>query len=115
MKKVAKMQVYKNLNNGLWSVRYKGKVIAHKSALILSDVDFRVSEAGRQRVLRERQKNVHAYANGNIIEALPNAQVIEATYNPYDVSYFYLKGDKTPIYSAKFAIFNEQGKLFVVL
>lgn len=41
----------------------------HATHLKLSDVVFRVSEAGRQRVLKEKQKNVHAYAVG-LLEAV---------------------------------------------
>lgn len=44
----------------------KGKVVAHTLALALSDCRFVVSEAGRQRVLREQAKNVHAAIQGTI-------------------------------------------------
>jgi len=36
----------------------------------MRDVKFRVSEASRQRVLRDRQKNVHATARGIVTHAI---------------------------------------------
>lgn len=57
--------VYFNLHRQCWSIKAldgekRGRVIGHASAVYLRDVEFRVSEAGRQRVLREQRKNVHA-------------------------------------------------------
>ena len=42
------------------------KVLMHATHVKMSDVTFKVSEAGRQRVLKEKQKNVHAYAIGQL-------------------------------------------------
>lgn len=69
-----KVFVYFNLHKGLWSIRaeegpHKGKVVAHASQLSLSDCTFKVSEAGRQRVLREKRKNVHAGVHGQLNRA----------------------------------------------
>lgn len=58
----AKIYVYRNLNQKCWSVKHGGVVIAHTPTAFMWDVEFRVNEAGRQRVLREGVKNVHAYA-----------------------------------------------------
>lgn len=60
---------YRNLHASKWSIRalsgpLAGKVIAHADAVMLSDVTFLVSEAGRQRVIREGRKNVHAGVHG---------------------------------------------------
>ena len=66
-----KVFVYYNLNKFLWSVKSldgptKGRVIAHADKLLLRDITYEVSEAGRQRVLREKRKNVHAGIVGNL-------------------------------------------------
>jgi len=63
--------VYFNLHTGLWSVKaldgfLKGKVVGHAYNIRLTDAEFRVSEAGRQRVLKEQKKNVHAGVVGTI-------------------------------------------------
>lgn len=66
-----KVFVYFNLHKKVWSVkalegRNKGRVIAHADKVLLRDVTFKVSEAGRQRVIREGRKNVHAGAVGTL-------------------------------------------------
>jgi hypothetical protein len=54
-----------------WSVKslegdHKGKVIAHVDNIIVANPTFKVSEAGRQRVFKEKRKNVHAGVVGEI-------------------------------------------------
>ncbi len=61
-----KVYVYKNLHQACWSVRGRdsGLVLCHCNYILLLYVEFHVSEKGRQRVLREKQKNVHAGLRG---------------------------------------------------
>ena len=66
-----KVEVYRNLRNGKYSVRSlqgsaKGRVVLHCEYVELLDVDFKVSQAGRARVLRERKKYVHATVRGTL-------------------------------------------------
>lgn len=66
-----KVFVYCHVRKGCLSIRAmegsnKGRVIAHAEQLSMRDVEFKVSEAGRQRVLSEGRKNVHAGAVGYI-------------------------------------------------
>lgn len=66
-----KVFVYCHVRTGRLSIRAlegskKGLVIAHAEKLSMRDVNFSVSEAGRQRVLSEGRKNVHAGAVGHI-------------------------------------------------
>lgn len=66
-----RVRVYYNLNRAVWSIKamegeFKGKVIGYADSVVLSDAHTVVSEAGRQRVLRERRKNVHAYIDGQL-------------------------------------------------
>jgi len=58
--------VYKNLHQACWSVRDRssGLVLCHCNYILLLYAEFHVSEKGRQRVLREKQKNVHAGVRG---------------------------------------------------
>jgi hypothetical protein len=60
-----KVFVYFNLHKKCFSVKAlegvnKGKVVQHTDNIVLLLPKFKVSEAGRQRVLREKRKNVHA-------------------------------------------------------
>ena len=85
--------VYYNLHKNLWSIKAlegdkKNLVIRHQRALTLEGVTFKVSEAGRQRVLREKRKNVHAGAVGNWVAHDPSITGRRVTYNPYRGSTF---------------------------
>ena len=62
-----RVQVYRNLRRGDWSVRVKGRVVAHVPEVTLATVRFVVSEAGRQRVLRRKERSVHAWAEGEVV------------------------------------------------
>lgn len=116
-----KVFVYFNLHKKVFSVRAlegdkKGLVIAHADKITLRDVAFKVSEAGRQRVLREKRKNVHAGVVGQWDGALDAAIVAEndisVTYNPYVYDSFVLRDDETPIHWASSAYLDNR-KIFV--
>lgn len=64
------VQVYRNLHNGRWSVRSAktGLVLAHADEIILIDAMFKVNEKGRQKVIEEQCKNVHAFCQGFVVE-----------------------------------------------
>jgi hypothetical protein len=101
--------VYRNLHNGLFSVWHKGKVLAHVPEIHLENAEFRVRESGRQKVLREKKKNVHAFVVGTVSSQPPeSAPSTPITYNPYMHSpdqpgSFVRAVDKTPISHAKHA------------
>tara|TARA_A100001391_G_scaffold205290_1_gene204782 strand:- start:2671 stop:3108 length:438 start_codon:yes stop_codon:yes gene_type:complete len=68
------VSVYRNLHNRHvgYSVKHAGKVRSQRGGVHivqLRDASFKVSEAGRQRVLRENKKYVHAYAVGELSQA----------------------------------------------
>ena len=95
-----KVFVYKNLHKDCWSVKQDGLVKAHTTEINLWDCAFQVNARGRQKVLDEQRKNVHAGINGYIDEFdldLPNP--IQVTYNPYKYDSFVDKDTESPIYS----------------
>ena len=63
-----RVYIYRNLRTKTWSVRHAGKVIAHPEEVLIRNADFQVSEPGRQRVLAERRKNVHAFVTAASLE-----------------------------------------------
>lgn len=81
------VEVYWNFHKKLFSVRVKGKVVGHARRIWLHEVRFKVSEAGRQRVLREKRKNVHAVVRGRWIATPRWAQVETMTVHECPVSY----------------------------
>lgn len=91
-----KVFVYWNLNRKVWSVKAlqgpnRGRVIQHLKEITLKNCIFKVSERGRQTVIAQKVKNVHAGVVGymNSDEVFENGiQSIEVTYNPYKFSTF---------------------------
>ena len=103
------VKVYYNLHKKCLSVvanegEKKGKVIYYADTIHLEDVTFKVSEAGRQRVLTEMRKNVHAFIYGNTIYQVVNPVWNQITYNPYKYSSFVDKNSLEPVHTAKHAI-----------
>lgn len=116
-------EVYLNLHKfGFLSVRAaegpdKGRVVGHVSAIELEGCSFRVSEAGRQRVIRDHAKNVHATVRGRIVQvsqdAAPSQSLLEkhgailaaggndTTYNPYYTPSFINRETKNPVHAAQ--------------
>jgi hypothetical protein len=84
--------VYFNLHKKCFSVKdaKTGLVIAHTDKIELEEVTFKVSEAGRQRVLREKRKNVHAGVKGKYVGCprVLDFKEPQATYNPYKYDSF---------------------------
>ena len=98
-----KVYVYYNLHRKCWSLRCRepghpqyGRVIAHRDRVYLTDVEFKVSEAGRQRVLREGRKNVHAGVVGRLATDC-NHLGNQVTYNPYQYDSFVYRETGTPV------------------
>ena len=101
-----KVFVYFNLHRKCFSIKAlegvnKGRVVAHSDDVLLYDATFKVSEAGRQRVLRERKKNVHAGVVGQWHESADTVTIDRVTiigtpitYNPYKYdSFVHLYGE----------------------
>ena len=106
-----KVFVYRNLHRKCYSVKSvrTGRVIAHVDSIDLIDVRFKVSEAGRQRVLKTKQKNVHAGVVGYIADVSLLCQSSKVTYNPYRFDSFIRKDNEMPIYEAKIAHIDASG------
>ena len=103
-----KVRIYFNLHKKLFSVQEKvngsWKVVEHVKEIYLHNVTFKVSEAGRQRVLREKRKNVHAFMLGERWPFIPKAFVYrdEVSYNPYVGPNFMVKTERKPLDYAKY-------------
>lgn len=86
------VKVYKNLHNGLFSVMQDNLVVAHVESFTMRNVVFKVNQAGREKVIKEGKKNVHAFVTGMLISV--NSEPLfgvdqRITYNPYKQGYFY--------------------------
>ena len=96
-----KVMVYKNLHNGLFSIRQNGLVVAHVESITLYNVKFVISESGRLKVIRDKQKNVHAFISG-FVTSVNNCFTIAdkhaITYNPYKYDSFIYKNGSHTVY-----------------
>ena len=97
----------------MYSVRdvATGLVVAHVGEITLTSVLFKVSEAGRQRVLREKRKNVHAGLEGNPVDprAISSRPLRSATYDPYHYASFVDRETVEPLPGALFATIGASG------
>jgi hypothetical protein len=86
----AKYYIYRNLHKGNFSIRHRGTVHDRGDEFIATAVTFRVSESGRQRVILDKKKNVHAFCvtDKYYPHVMSVAGCKEITYNPYKASYF---------------------------
>jgi len=107
-----RVRVYRNLYRNCYSVQdyVKGRgwrVSAHVRTLELSEVEFKVNENGRQKVLRDKAKNVHAYVIGTLGISIPLTNGKRVTYNPYKYTSF-VDMEENPVHGAEVAqlIFN---------
>ena len=114
-----KVFVYFNLHKKMFSIKAlegpdKGRVIAHSQDVFLENVSFQVSQAGRDRVLHEQRKNVHAglvghwkpyFYCGAAVTANSNAR--KAKYNPYKWSTFVDAETETPVHCATAAVLRK--------
>jgi hypothetical protein len=112
--------VYRNLRHGrnapsLYSVMQNGRVVMRVHSVLLTDARFVVREAGRQKVLQEKRKNVHAFVVGHLATSAfgidktgPNLPV-KVTYNPYTAGYFFAGTQPYPVLSARAVLINESG------
>lgn len=112
------VDVYRNLNNGKLSIRQKGIVYGYCNRIMLQQCRFVVSEAGRNRVLREQRKNVHAYITGYLVPFASDEVFVEkedasVTYNPYNKGYFYFRETEEAVYETDKAVVYSDGRMFI--
>lgn len=96
------VDVYFHFHKKMWSVVQGGLVVGHTQKITVSRVTFTVNEKGRERVIVEQKKNVHAKVHG-FVQCFDTVQGLENEiyYNPYKVSQFINLGSNEPIFSAE--------------
>jgi hypothetical protein len=110
------VQVYWNLHKNCWSLREKatGRIVKHMANVVLRNCRFVVQEGGRQRVLRERRKNVHAFVEGVLSRPVPQDRPwVAVKYNPYRYTSFVVPGrTPTPVSTADRVALWESGSVW---
>lgn len=108
---------YRNLRRGDWTLAAatasggRGKVLEHRAELVLADVTFIVRETGRQRVLRQHCREVHAWALGTLVADQPAGQPVEITYNPYRAGHFATRAGERIEYCAAVHFTRDHGAI----
>ena len=109
------LQVYRNLTKGCWSLRSGGHVIAHRRRVTLRACMMRVREGGRQRVLHQGQRNVHAWVEGDLVREMIDEVLVEIGYNPFFATTFTIRPGFEPVFEARFVTFSHDGRLYAIV
>lgn len=108
--------MYWHFRKKCFSVKHKGRVVAHVNDIVLEDVTFKVSEKGNERVRREGVKNVHAFVYGRVFYMskpgsttffLPGTSFKQVKYNPYKYKTF-VDSEKQPVYNSELVVCSTQ-------
>ena len=99
-----KVEVYRNLHKKCFSIRRKGRVVEylydgglhHRGVeLYIINAKFVVQPGGKERVRREKRKNVHAFIRGTVMpfgglqrKSLIGNCISTITYDPYTMNTF---------------------------
>lgn len=97
-----RVRVYRNLNKGGISIQSKTekgwRVSDYCLYVVLKNCKFKVQEGGRQRVLAKRQKNVHAWVEGDLVStdqtSFMKSDFPVPYYNPYTQDTFTINNVK---------------------
>jgi hypothetical protein len=102
-------RIYRNLQTGTMSLQQKignsWLVVGHVTNAVIAHPKFHVSQAGRNRVIKEKQKSVHAWAEGKLIGITTDSPNLEEIYYcPYNTDRFAWKQTGEPIESASLLV-----------
>ncbi len=108
-------RIYRNLLNHKMSLQQQiGKswlVVGHVTEAVIKFPKFYVSEAGRQRVIAAKAKNVHAFGCGVLVEPksveLPESSLREIDYCPYSQAHFTYKDSALSLAAADYLVVIE--------
>ena len=116
-------RVYRNLHRGNFSIqsyiqeKHGYRVTDRASSAILEDCYFKVYETGRQKVIKEKGKNVHAYVEPMsyklIVGGVDVTNLREIYYNPYEFDSFVYKDTLKKVYKAN-RVLTYDNKLYDV-
>lgn len=111
-----RIEAYRNLHKGMWSVKSRqqpnyGRVVGWVPSILIENAYCYVNEKGRQRVIREGRKNVHAVVRGDWSQTLlPDADWQPLTYNPYRFETFVDRNTEAPVWFVPYVMLDEHGK-----
>ena len=111
-----RVETYFNLHKKCLSYRESGGRVRHAHSILLNNVRFAVQPAGREKVRREKKKNVHAFVRGEVAFVRPDITDDDGditvgtmerhgyrpvTYNPYKYDTFVYADNGEPVREAR--------------
>lgn len=111
------VRVFRNWKHHCYSIMQGGVVRASARQVLLADVQFVVRESGRQRMIAEQRKNVHAYAVGRLVDHVHphdtrDLQRLDGrplTYDAYRDASFVDADDGSAVWQADSVLLHERG------
>lgn len=111
------VRVFKNLRHGCYTILQNGRPRASARQVRLVDVEFRIRESGRQRMLLELRRNVHAFAVGRLSDHVHPSEERRLSeiagrrvyYDPYRFASFVDRETLTPVTFARIVQFDDHG------
>ena len=117
------VKVYYDITRHMFSVTFGGIVVLKADYVRLMNVKFLVGEKGKEKVRSVKQKNVHAYVTGTLVDycefpcddiPTPESNIV-VKYNPYFDETFVIKKTREPIFTAnEVQMINLDDKIFLV-
>lgn len=107
------VKVYRNLVKNCFSICQNGLVVAHSEKVSLSNCRFIVSEPSRQRAIRKKQRNVHAYIEGFLKKRNYKNKGRKFSYNPFKFPTFYLTSNNKPLLHCKKVLLTLGGNYII--
>ena len=116
------VRVFKSLTHGCYSIVQDGRLRASAKQVRLGEVEFLVRESGRQRMLREGRRNVHAFAVGRLLDfvhpdearSLGEMDGRPVHYDPYRFAHFVDFATEEPVKVALLAQLDETGVVYTM-
>ena len=98
-----RVEVYYNLHKKVFSIRSCKTVLVveHATNVCIDNAEFVVRQSGREQVLREKRKNVHAFVRGDWVKCTQKLTGKVATYNPYKYKSFVNAVTEEPLRKAQ--------------
>ena len=108
----------------MFSLKYRGKIVRHFLYGSIAGADFQVSEAGRQRVIKEKRKNVHAFIVSDqrplmyrkrpqFWQHISGEAARDITYNPYKYESFVMRDTEAPIFHTDKTVLLDNRRVFI--
>lgn len=111
------VRVFVNPARNCYTIMQGFRVLASARQVRLRDATFTVRESGRQKMLRDGKRTVHAWIVGTLVDYTHNDEGRELDvldgrrvgYNPHRAGHFMDREDQSPVTEATLVQLDEQG------